>query len=355
MKLLYLTNGIAGCGGLERVLSTKTNFFIEEYGYDISIITLNESSNDRFFEFSEKIQFYNIEQLSSNKVNRYIHYIREVSRIVGENKPDVVLVCDDGVKGLYVPLWLKTSAKLVYERHAALELNIDSKITQQIMRLASKNYDKFVVLTPSCKKNWGDFDHISIIPNPLASLPTEQSNLNFGRGICVGSLNHNKGYDLLIDALAEVAEVNWHVDVYGRGTNAHLLEKAKKQNISFNQLCFKGESHNIEREYLTADFLILSSRTEGFGMVLTEAMSYGLPCIAFDCPNGPRYIIDDGENGFLVDPENTSKLGEAITKMIRLSNSQKAKFSNNSQKTSQKYAIKHIGKRWNELFQNLKG
>lgn len=354
MKLLYLTNGVAGCGGLERVLSSKTNFFIEEYNYDISVITLNEANGDRFFEFNQNIHFYNIEQKSKNKVNRYLHYIREVSRIVSETKPDIFLVCDDGVKGLYVPVWLRTSAKLVYERHAALELNSDSKIIQQIMILASKNYDKFVVLTPSCKKTWGDNNHVSVIPNPLAILPNKQSSLRFGRGICVGSLNHNKGYDLLIDALAQVPETNWHVDVYGRGPYTHLLDKAQKQSISYDQLCFKGESNNIDHQYLTADFLILPSRTEGFGMVLIEAMSYGLPCIAFDCPNGPRYIIENGKNGFLVDSENTSDLADAITEMLRLSDSQKAKFSQNALKTSQRYAIKNISEQWRQLFQTLK-
>lgn len=159
---------------------------------------------------------------------------------------------------------------------------------------------------------------VIVIPNPLATLPNEQSNLNFGIAICVGSLSHHKGYDLLIDALAQVRDHNWHVDVYGGGEKEPLIEQAKERNISFNQLCFKRESHNIEHEYLTADFLILSSRIEGFGMVLIEAISYGLPCIAFDCPNGPRYIIVDGENGFWVQSENLNDLADKIKKVLSL-------------------------------------
>ena len=221
------------------------------------------------------------------------------------------------------------------------------------MKYASKKYDRFVVLTPSCKEEWGANSNITVIPNPLAKIPYEQSSLNHGRAICVGSLSYNKGFDLLIDALAQVSEENWQVDIYGRGKQDSLINQAEKHDIHFNKVYFKGENKDIEKEYLTSDFLILPSRTEGFGMVLIEAMSYGLPCIAFDCPNGPRHIIDNGQNGFLVDSENTSRLAEAITKMINLSDKQKIDFSKNARKTSQRYVIEHIGKQWKDLFQNL--
>lgn len=354
MKLLYITNGVAGSGGLERVLSTKTKFLIDKHNYHISIITLNESKHNNFFTFHERITFYNIDLTCTNKIKWLFYYISEVNRIIRIAKPDVILVCDDGLKGLYAPLWLKTSAKLIYERHAALQFNSKSRLVQKIMRQGPRVYDVFVVLTPSCKKDWGGHSNIQVIPNPLDSLPFEHSSLNHGRVICVGSISFNKGYDLLIDALSQVSHLEWHIDIYGKGNPAYLTDKARKLGIPSKRLKFKGVSNNIEDEYLTADFLILPSRSEGFGMVLIEAMAYGLPCIAFDCPNGPRHIIQDNINGFLVEPENPNALAAAIERMLKLSTTEKENFSNNALEKSHSYNIKNIGSQWNTLFQSLK-
>lgn len=353
MKLLYLTNGVSGCGGLERVLCTKTNFFIEQYNYDITIITINESNSKRFFSFHDKVNFINIDIDSENKIFRYIDYMRSVSSLVKSISPDIILVCDDGVKGVFIPTWLKTSATLIYERHAALDLNVKSKYLKYLMTKAAKKYDKFVVLTPNCKYEWGDHENIIVIPNPLSNFPLQKSQLNFKRAICVGSLNHNKGYDLLIESLAIINNESWRIDVYGYGDQDSLLEQAKEKGVSLDKLNFKGGSKNIEDEYLSSDFLILPSRTEGFGMVLIEAMSYGLPCIAFDCPNGPRHIISNKVNGYLAEPENIVDLAAKIKEMLSASEERKSMLSEKAIETSKIYSIENIAKKWQEIFEKL--
>lgn len=353
MKLLYLTNGVSGCGGLERVLCTKTNFFIEQYNYDITIITINESNDKRFFSFHEKVNFINIDIDGKNKISRYIYYMQSVSSLVKNISPDIILVCDDGVKGAFIPTWLKTSATIVYERHAALDLNAKSKYLKCLMIKAAKKYDKVVVLTPNCKYEWGDHEDIIVIPNPLSNSPLKKSRLNFKRAICVGSLNHNKGYDLLIESLAIMNNKSWHIDIYGYGDQDPLLEYAKERGVSLDKLNFKGGSKNIENEYLSSDFLILPSRTEGFGMVLIEAMSYGVPCIAFDCPNGPRHIISDTVNGYLAEPENIVDLAEKIEEMLSTSEEQKSMLSERAIETSKIYSIENIAKKWQEIFVKL--
>lgn len=354
MRLVYITNGVGGSGGLERVLSTKTDWFVNLLKYDIFIITLNEGDNNKFFDFNGNIKFYNIDCIFSNKLSNYLYYIKEVNRLVGEIQPDVVLVCDDGVKGLFIPIWLKSNAKIIYERHAVLHFNNVSRFIRWVMVKTTQLYDAFVVLTPACKQDWGNKDHIIVIPNPLSYLPTVHSDLSAKRAICVGSLSHNKGYDLLIAAWAKVAmEVpDWKIDIYGRGDSQGLMDIATQLNVS-QSINFRGQSDSIENEYLSSNFLILPSRTEGFGMVLIEAMSYGLPCVAFDCPNGPRYIINENENGFLAKNGDVDDLAKQIKKMISLSEDQHMTISLNAKKSILRYDMQHIGMVWHRLFQHL--
>lgn len=353
MKLLYLTNGICGGGGLERVLCIKTRHFIEEQQHDVAVIRLNEQGQTPFFDFHENIHFYDIQLNTKNKFSRYFSYMQEVKRAVNDYQPDIIFVCDDGVKGLFVPLWLKGQAKLVYERHASLGFNNTPMALQKVMRKAVALYDAFVVLTPSCKQDWGNQANIHVIANPLTEIPEISSSLNTQRAICVGSLSHNKGYDLLIDALAQIKDLNWQVDIYGRGDQQYLRQQAESLGVSLEKLQFKGESQQIQQHYQQADFLILPSRTEGFGMVLIEAMAYGVPCIAFDCPNGPRYIIDDQENGFLAKAADPSDLAKKIQNMLELSAAERHKMGQTAKQTSQRYLVGKIANQWQELFFTL--
>ncbi len=353
MKLLYLTNGICGGGGLERVLSVKTRHFISQQQHDVGIIRLNEQGKTSFFDFHPDIQFYDIELATTNKLSRYISYMKAVAHAVQDYQPDIVFVCDDGIKGLFVPLWLKTKAKLVYERHASLEFNNTAVPLQKLMRKAVRLYDAFVVLTPSCKQDWGNQQNIHVIANPLTDVPEQSSSLTSQRAICVGSLSHNKGYDLLIEALAKIKDMPWQVDIYGRGDQGQLRAQATHLGVSLDQLQFKGESQQIDQAYQQADFLILPSRTEGFGMVLIEAMAYGVPCVAFDCPNGPRYIIDDQQNGFLAKAQDPDDLAEKIQTMLALSTAQRQQMGRQAKHTSQRYLVDHIGGQWQQLFSQL--
>lgn len=353
MKLMYLTNGVSSCGGLERVLCIKTQHFIEEMQHEVAIIRLNEEGVPPFFEFHNKISFYDINLKYKNKIIQYFLYIQEVSRIVKEYQPDIFFVCDDGVKGLFLPLWLKTSAKLVYERHASLSFNNKPTFFQKLMRKAVSLYDAFVVLTPSCKQDWGGQNNIYVIANPLGEIPELSSALIYKRAICVGNLSYNKGYDLLIEALAKIKDLDWKVDIYGRGDQGYLSQKALRLGISSLKLQFKGENQKIDNEYRYSDFLILPSRTEGFGMVLIEAMAFGVPCIAFDCPNGPRHIIEDKVNGFLAKPEDIEDLARKIKNMLEISNIERQQMGFKAKSTSRSYFIDKIADDWQQLFSKL--
>lgn len=352
MKLLYITNGINGIGGLERVLSIKASYFVERLGYDVHIITLNESDTTPFYSFCERINFHRIS--TCGRGFQYLKsYIYEINKIVRSVQPDIISVCDDGLKGLYVPLWIKKGkAAIIYERHASMKLN-NSRLQSLLMKIGGLLYDRVVVLTQYNLSEWIGKNQV-VIPNPISFIPEEKACLKEKRIICVGSISHNKGYDLLIEAWKQIVKdcSGWTIEIFGRGDTSEYQNMIDEYNLQ-GSIHFRGATDQVQTEMLHSSFLVLPSRSEGFGMVLIEAMACGLPCVAFDCPCGPRDIIINGQNGILVPPENVNSLAEAIMKLISQSDLLR-RMGNFAPQSIYKYEISSIAHLWKKLFISLK-
>ena len=351
MKLLYITNGITGIGGLERVLSIKLSYFTDQQGYEVHVITLNEPQRAPFYTFSSKIKVHNI-QARGNLFTYLLSYIKKINKVVKEVSPDIISVCDDGLKGLYVPLWIHKRYKaIIYERHASMLLN-NSKLQSFFIKLGGKLYNRIILLTKYNKTEWIS-QNLEVIPNPLSFPDDEYSLLNNHRIICVGSLSYNKGYDLLIDAWSKIAHryPDWKIDIYGRGDASvyHSLMQEKKVE---NSITFCGPTNDIKQKMLESSFLVLPSRSEGFGMVLIEAMACGLPCVSFDCPCGPRDIIQDRKNGLLIPPGDTNALAQGIETLIQDKKTLHA-MGDVAIHSISKYKVENIASLWDTLFHQL--
>lgn len=351
MRLLYITNGITGIGGLERVLSIKLSYFTDTLGYDVHVVTLNESQSHPFYTFSSKIQVHNI-NTPKNSVSYLISYIRGINDVVKQVSPDLISVCDDGLKGLYIPLWIhKRYQSIIYERHASLRLN-NSKVQSFLIKLGGCLFDRVILLTAYNRTEWIS-NNLEVIPNPLSFPVDEKSALTHKRIICVGSLSHNKGYDLLIKAWGKIASryPDWKISIYGRGDSSVYAPMLRDAKVS-DSITFCGPTTEIKQKMLESSFLVLPSRSEGFGMVLIEAMACGLPCVSYDCPCGPRDIVQNGKNGFLIPPQDTDALAAGIEKLIQ-DHSLLQKMSENAIKSVSPYQISHVASKWASLFNQL--
>ncbi|MDR2955181.1 MAG: glycosyltransferase family 4 protein [Prevotella sp.] len=353
MKLLYITNGITGIGGLERVLSVKASYFADNMNYDICIVSLNEEGKESFYEFSPKISFRTI-KVGRNKLK----YLSGIRRIVNEFAPDVISVCDDGIKGFVVPLCILGKAKIVYERHISKEMftgglppNLKQRIFFMLMDMSCQFYHKFVVLTNDNKLQWKS-RNVEVIPNPLSFYPDSVSSLNKKRIIAVGKISVQKGYDRLLEVwkLIRHKYPDWTIDIYGAGyfpVNGEFSGDSKNVSIQINK-----PVKNIKDEYLSSSIYVLPSRFEGFGMVLVEAMACGIPCVAFDCPCGPRDIIRDGEDGFLVENGNIEQFTERLSLLIENEKIRK-KMGEKARHNVQRYNVDVIARQWDRLFKSL--
>ena len=351
MKILYLVNGIRGSGGLERVLLHKASHLAEHYGHKVRILVLNESPGRPFYAMSPLVEVVHF-RAAGRLLAYLLAYRRGVRRALMEFEPGVVSVCDDGLKGLLVPLMLPRSRPpLVYERHASLSL-MQSGWQRAIARWAARLFDQFVLLTRGNLQDWR-VPGACVIPNPLPEFVVAESSPRQKQVLCVGTLSHNKGYDLLIDAWSRIAgrHPDWAVHVYGHGDPGPYQEMAATRGIE-GRIAFHAPVADISARYLEASLFVLPSRSEGFGMVLIEAMSCGLPCISFDCPSGPGDILSNGEDGVLVAPQDAPALARAIDTLIG-NPEQRERLGRQARVSARRYEIGEIVARWHALFSSL--
>ena len=361
--LLYITNAIDGSGGLERVLSVKTKVLAEDYGYDIHVVTLNQKSKtDLFFSFSEKIIQHNLE-VSGNTIQYISKYISGIKNVISEIKPNVILVCDDGLKAFFLPQILGNKIPIIYERHVSKLIEISenqgfikgvfTKLKFTLMDFLAKDFSKFIVLTEGNKNEW-KLKNLQVIPNPLPFFPVEKSSLQNKKVIAVGKQSYQKSYDRLLKSWALLGKEfqDWELHIYGKfDENLGLEQLAKELNIE-KQVFFHLPEKNIEEKYAESSIFVLSSRYEGFGMVLIEAMSFGIPCVSFDCNYGPSDIIKDNEDGFLIKNGDEKDFVQKLQELMRDENLRK-EMGEKARENVQRFSPQNVVKQWDELFKKI--
>ncbi len=364
-KLLYITNGINGPGGLERVLSVKASYLANHYEYDVHIITLNQGDASLFYDFSPRITYHDV-TTSSSGISYLFQYIKGIKREITKIKPDVIAVCDDGIKGLLLPILIGKTCPMIYERHVSKNIVIRSdnqssfskfitSLKFGLMNFGGKFYDFFVVLTNGNKNEW-KLKNITVIPNPLSFYPKEEkiSTLTNKRVLAVGKQSYQKGYDRLLRSwqLVIAQFPDWTLDIYGTINKEEGLDVLSDELGVADSVNFYPPEKNIGAKYAEASIYVMSSRYEGFGMVLTEAMAYGVPCVSFDCPYGPSDIIDHNKNGLLVENHKLEDLASSISDLIK-DKDKRVLMGEKSRNDVQRYLPEKIAKEWDKLFQKL--
>ncbi|MGY0391568.1 glycosyltransferase family 4 protein [Bizionia sp. KMM 8389] len=359
MKLLYITNGINGAGGLERVLSIKASYLAEHYHYDVTILSLNDNHLDPFYTFSDKIIMLSI-PVKGNAYQYIKQYCKGLKSVVDTVQPDVISVCDDGLKAFFTPVILGKKVPVIYERHVSKEIEMKAefsflkktlvRLKWRLMESLASRFSKFIVLTNGNIKEWQGLKHIQVISNPLSFYPEASSTLDSKKVICVGKISYQKGQDLLVKAWSQVFEKHpdWGLELYGYANTTFLdTSLLKSINVSY----YPPEKH-IKDKYLDSSIYVMSSRFEGFGMVLTEAMACGVPCVSFNCNYGPSDIIKDGVDGFLVEKQDVKELADTICTLID-NDALRSEMGQLAKKNVKRYLPETIVKQWDELFKSL--
>jgi len=374
-KIVYLTPALYMAGGVERVLTLKANYFAEHFDYDITIILTDGQGKPLFYPLSDKVKIINLdinfEQLWTcsfvKKVFVYLkkqcQYKKRVREELMSLRPDITISLLR--REINFINDIKDGSRKIGELHVnrANYRNFEAGDANFIKKMFAKFWmrslvsklkklNQFVVLTHEDRQAWPELSNVSVIPDPLSFVPTQQSSLTEKRVIAVGRYVYQKGFDLLLQAwaLVEKQYPDWQLAVFGDGDRISYEQQMKDLGINENHCHLNGPTTNIQQEYANSSVFVFSSRFEGFGMVLVEAMACGLPVVSFACPCGPKDIVLDGEDGLLVENGNVEALASAMSRLmsdeaLRLSMSQAGK------QNVQRFSIEQIAERWKAVFQ----
>ena len=233
-----------------------------------------------------------------------------------------------------------------------------SRTIQRTMKRLYRQLDALVVLTDTDMQAYGELLNGDIalykIPNTVRPLPGAKADLTTKTVYAAGRLRNQKGFDLLIPAWAQVApkHPDWRLRLRGDGEQRKLLEGLVDEHGLQSAISLEEPSENIGEDMAAAAIFVLSSRFEGFPLILLEAMSKGMAVVSFDCPTGPGDIVDDHRNGILVPAEDIDALARGIDEMIRDQDLRRS-AAVAAVATVQQYTMEAIGPKWTALFDEL--
>lgn len=344
MKIVFLHHANVCKGGIERMLSMKANLLAEQEGYEVMMLTYEQNGEPFPYPLSHKVRCVDlgVRLYAAYRLPYPIRYFRKLSlrRQLSEalrtflqvEKPDVVVCTDKDAHELDALYCAHTNEILVIEAHTGMiDHQMQVQRTSHFLRkqIAQKDlwrlkhsvsrFDVVIALTIDDAHCWSPYVRTVVIPNFLPFRPVQPADLSVEkkRVIAVGRLDYQKGQDLLLEAWKRVEEAHpdWHLDIFGDGKEKPYLQSLIA-GLQLNTVTLHPSTTHIYTEYLASDFLVCSSRWESFGLIIIEAMSCGLPVVSFNCDNGPRNIIADGQDGLLVNNGRTDDLVNQINYLI---------------------------------------
>lgn len=360
-KIIFVTDSLCS-GGAERVMSILANEF-SRIGYDVTIISkLHEPS---FYELDERVKFIHPKTKIDykNKISGCITRVKlykDICKYLKKEKPDVVIPFSTTTNGFLVIICKILGLQVVACEHNNYKLNITSFPIWFIKRWVYPFADILTVLTGRDKNEYYNkfIKNVVVMPNPLPFEPRDVENFSFQREktiLAVGSVARweHKGFDNLLNNFALIAPSypEWQLQIAGKGDPTYLLGMINELNL-MGRVEFLGEVNDVQRLMQESSIFVLPSRWEGLPMVLIEAMSQGMPCVAFDCFTGPRDIITHGVDGLLVEDQDNEQFVAKIFELIEDENL-RLKLGINAIETSKKYAPEKIVSLWVKVFDTI--
>ena len=340
MRILYCIPHLYNSGGMERVLTQKVNWLAAHTSHEITILTTERTPAGTpkcYFPLSEKVQVeelnidFNADYTKPLLSKYYAHmrrmsaYKRALTEYIVQHEIELCISLGGKEIAFLRHLPCRTIAEMHFAMNQRKQLLMANHTgafwsllgairTHQLVQ-AVKPLERLVVLTEADKEAWekAGCTNVTVIPNPCALdgqiIPIKPKELTI---LAMGRLHEQKGFDLLLYAWQPIEDKypEWQLRIVGEGPKRAELETQVRE-LTLRHAVIAGRTENVADEYSSASLFVLSSRYEGFSLVLAEAMWCGTPCVAFDCPQGPAELLADGR-GWLVPANDVEKLTQQI-------------------------------------------
>ena len=372
MRIVYYLPSLYAPGGLERIITFKANYFAEHCeGYEVYVVTSEQIGRKPHFELSSKVKHIDlnvpfdwpfnqshIEKLLKYPF-RYYKFRKRFTQLLMELRPDITLstirrelkfihrIGDGSAK---IGEFHVTRYSYGFEKGRFLGKTIQKHWEKKWVQNL-KHLDKLVVLTHEEADFWPELNNVHVIHNPIITPTKGQSDCMAQQVIAAGRYAPQKGFDLLIEAwnIVHRKHPSWVLRIYGDGSLRGAFQQRINELGMTDTCILEPTVPNIADKYCESSVFVLSSRFEGFGMVITEAMACGVPPVSFACPCGPRDIIDDGKDGLLAENGNIEQLAEKISYLIEHEDIRK-KMGRQAKVNAERFMMTNIAEQWKQLF-----
>ena len=363
MKIVYCIPGLNNAGGTESVVLRKANYLAEHTEHRIAILVCGKEGRTSFFPVSPKIRIFDLDLHSYNGFHA-LTARKRMRRFLASYRPDICL--STGGKELFILSGMKDGSRKICEFHFArnrMQLKyagvflgkIRSAFYRRRFEKAIAAMDAFVVLTREDQAVWQEkFPGTLQIYNPVPDAADGKAPLESRRCLAIGRLEDQKNYPDMIRAWALVdrKHPDWGLDIVGSGRKAGQIRQMIREAGLEDKVRLIGTTRDIPGVLRTHSCLLMTSRYEGFPMVLLEAAAHGVPAVSYRCQCGPAEIIRDGESGFLVRPGDVDGFAERICRLIE-DDGLRRRMGAASAEQSERFRIDRIMAEWERLFQSL--
>lgn len=379
MKVVYFYPQFVNSAGTERILIEKANCLAELYDYEIVLLTFQQGNHPLSYSLSDKVKHVDLDT-RYDSLYQYNSFVRlwkwylldrvlqeRFNTFMQEFRPDIIVSTTGFANVLSVVSKCPLAVIRIAESHVDMRYQMEHSTynrksilrrihvwnDMRIVRKRMRYYNLLVALNQADAKDWSKYVRTVVITNVVHLNPTGKiSDLKSQHVIFAGRYVPQKGLlDLLkIWSLVSKKHPDWHLDLFGEGEQKKLLvdEAARmRANVHIHQ----SESQIFNR-YIESSIFVLPSLFEPFGLVMPEAMSCGLPVVAFNCPYGPAEIITDGVDGFLVEDRDIPQFAERICQLIA-SETLRRQMGQAAIASSQRYSAKVVMPQWRALFESL--
>ena len=359
MKNICFTIRNIDCGGGTERVGLRLANALAEYGYNVWMVDYDSKRHKPFFETHPKLKLWTILNHGGFERKMRWHFwygAWKFRRFLKKNKIDVVIDIDTfnanwtakAVKGLGI--------KWIAWDHFDFEYTKGWKRTEAL-QLVKEDAHALVLITKALCETYlqkTDFDasFIRQIYNPLSfELDSSLSHQGQKKVLAMGRIAPQKGFDLLLKSwlLVEKQVSDWTLEIVCGYGDYQALELEAKAMGCRNVIC-TGPTNDVPSVMATASIFALSSRFEGFGLVLTEANACSVPAVSYDCPVGPNEIITDGVDGLLVEPENVEQFAEKLLILIK-DDLLREEMGKKAYESSKRFAMDRILQQWVELIE----
>ncbi|MGL5153027.1 MAG: glycosyltransferase family 4 protein [Clostridium sp.] len=384
MKIYFLTLDIFGMGGTIRTVLNVANYLADQ-NYEVEIISVLRYRKENFFKINPKIRVVvlhdmvkrakqpktikgkiskKLSSLNSKLIHKDDEGLKHFSLLTDIKMKQYLNSIKSGVLISTRPSFNIVSAKYVNKNvikigQEHLNLSIYPRTLQRDIKAYYPKLDYLATLTnddtEDYKKLFQDTDlKIVKLTNSLPIFEGRKSTLDNKTIIAAGRLVPQKGFDMLIEACEEIVEKapDWRIKIFGSGPDKQMLTEMIQEKRLYNNVILMGPTQDMEEELCKSSIYALSSRFEGFGMVIIEAMQCGVPVVSFDCPKGPSEIIENNVDGILVENGDVKGFSKGLLELINNDEKRKSMGEKGLENVA-RYSIEEIGKLWIDLLNEI--